>query len=78
VCKKLAALPSCFTVLSLRLFYKFLMVHMPVLKDRIEIKLPTQSLNFCSLFVYQKRLKTSTKVVEGKTIKLPLKRQLLL
>lgn len=56
VCKELAAL-SRFTVLSLRLFYRFLIVCIPALKDRLDIKLPMQSLNFCSLFACQKRLR---------------------
>lgn len=33
--KQLAALPSRFAVLSLRLFYKFLIVCIPALKDRL-------------------------------------------
>lgn len=53
VCKKLAALTSYFTVLSLRLVCKLLTgcTYLPFKAGWSDIKLPMQSLNFCSLFV---------------------------
>lgn len=36
LCKKLAALPSRFSVLNLRDPYKFSLIHTPVLEDRLD------------------------------------------
>lgn len=53
VCKKLPALPPCFTVLSLRLVCKLLIgcIYLPWKAGWTDIQLPMQSLNFCSLYI---------------------------
>lgn len=71
MCKKLAALPPCFTVLSLRLVCKLLIgcIYLPGKAGWTDIQLPNAKSEFLQPFcIVEKAKRTSTAVVGGKNI----------